>query len=208
MMMNQSSNMGSMSDAMNGGQMPSGPLSPQYVNPSSMSPVAMSNMMGNPMANSGANMGNYGMLQEHMFPQSSTGGFNTGGLVRFAEGGMPQDPMAGAMPPEGGLAGQGQEGGDPQMQAMVEQIFAENLDSPEAIADALLQVVMEKIKESVSPEQMAQLQTPEGQEMLKAEIEEVMSQMGAGGGEQQGALGQMQEQAAGPGGGMPQEMMG
>ena len=213
--------LGQQKNAMTGG-----PGGNPLVSPSSMQPAAMSNMMGSPLGNEGANMNPYLSMQQTFTPEPLQTGssraptYNMGGLVRFAEGGMPQDPMAGggAPPPEMGAAPQGglpppegQEGDiDPNLKAQVEQIFTDNLQDPRKIADLLLQLVEGEIKKVVSPEQLEQLHSPEGQQMLKQIVEQMMQQMQGGGEGAEGALGQMAGgggEAAGAGappGGAPQ----
>lgn len=109
------------------------PATNPLVNPSSMQPSAMSNMMGSPLANGGANMGPYLQMQEAFTPKplqqgtSSPSTYNTGGLVSFADGGMPPPPQeaapgggglpppdpaaGGGMPPQAPQAPQGPQGG-------------------------------------------------------------------------------------------------
>ena len=197
------------------------PATNPLVNPASMQPGAMANMMGSPLSNGGANMMPYMQMQEAFTPKPLQGGtsspqtqnYNYGGLVSFADGGMPmppqggapQDPSAGMPPqggaPEGGLAGQAEQI-DPELKAKVEQIFSENMQDPQRLSQMLLQLVEEEeIKKVVSPEQMKQLHSPEGQQMLQQIVEQMMAQMQEGGGEGGGALGQMA--GGGGGGGAP-----
>lgn len=205
MMMNQQGGMGSMSDALTSGKPMSGNNVPPYVNPTSMSPVAMSNFMGSPLANAGANMGHYGQAQQAMFPNMEQNSmmptYARGGLTAYAEGGMPppEDPMAGGeAPPQLGEA-KNEWQGDPSPEIMqkVEQIFTENMENPEQLAQMLLQLVQEELKKALSPEELEQLHTPEGEAMLQEMIQQIMQQMGAGGG---GALGELAQTAQGGGG--------
>ena len=221
--------LGQFGQSMAGESLMNAPATNPLVSNASMAPQAMGNMMGSPLGNEGANMNPYMQMQQAFMPQeqpNSAKTFAGGGLVSFAGGGMPEapampagDPMAGAAPqgglpqPEGAPApeGGGEEGVDPELKARVEQIFSENMQNPEMISKLLLQLVEEEIQKVVSPEEMEQLHTPEGQQMLQQIVEQIMSQMQSGG--EGGALGQMAQgggapegappEGAPPGGGLP-----
>ena len=182
------------------GDMTQAPATNPLINPASMQPGAMSNLMGSPLSNGGANMMPYMQMQEAFTPkplQSSSGsssspGYNQGGLVSFAEGGMPLPPEQSAPPmpqQSGALAeqagAQDQPGGpDPQLVQEIEQVFSQNMQNPQALAQELLKIVMREIKKVVSPEELKHLQTPEGQQELQQIVQQLMQSM-------KGGLGQM-----------------
>lgn len=178
-------------------------------NVASLQPMARGNLMGSPLGNEGANMMPYLSMQEAFTPDMGTKGtskYSRGGLA-YADGGMPP-PQGGAMeqgmPP--GMGAAGGEGADPQLVQMVEQIFAENMQNPEMIAQKLVEFVMQQIEGMLTPEQKEQLRSPEGQQVVMQYLQQMMDQMGG--------LGQMaagQEGGAAPPpqvGGLGQQMGG
>jgi hypothetical protein len=202
--------LGTFSRTMAGEPAMNAPATNPLVNPASMQPQAMSNLMGSPLQNGGANMMPYMQMQQAFMPKEQAGqasqSYNQGGLVCLADGGMappeqamPPEQGAGGPPPQmpGGAGGE-QAGGNPELIAEVEQIFQQFMQDPKALADALLELVKREISKSVSPEQMQQLQTPEGQAELKQIVEQLMSQMKGGLGGMAGGGGE-----GGEGGGMP-----
>jgi hypothetical protein len=193
------------------GDMTQAPATNPLVNPASMQPGAMANLMGSPLSNGGSNMMPYMQMQEAFTPkplQSSSGlssspGYNQGGLIHFADGGMPMPPQAGApMPPEGGALAQqagAQDqaaGPDPQLVQEIEQVFQQNMQNPQMLAQELLKIVMREIKKVVSPEELKHLQTPQGQQELQQIVQQLMQSM-------KGGLGQMAGGDQGGGGGGP-----
>jgi hypothetical protein len=121
---------------------------------------------------------------------ASSQNYHTGGLVSFADGGMPS-----GAPPDQPQSGLPQPGGeespqnDPKIMQEVQQIFEQNMQDPKMIGQLLLELVKREISKVLSPEQKKMLQTPEGEQMLHEYVQQMMEQMqGASGG---GALNQM-----------------
>lgn len=182
------------------------PQGMQMPPPPSMSPLAMNNLIGNPMANGGSNSMRGQQLMQPYMPSGSGQAYARGGLAFADGGGAPPMPP----PQQGGLAQAAEAGvppGEPPMEeGMEEGAGGELAELAEQMKQEGLQLVyvspqilMAMVKLLGQPNENEASGLPEFTSMEKVK-EMVAQRQQAGGGAPPGAG------PAGPGAGAPPEM--